>query len=52
MKFKEFGVELDDKLAETLLTLVREKAVDCKRHLFDKELMYIYYQQTEGKKKK
>lgn len=52
MKFNEFGLSLDDALAETLLTIVREKAVEYKRHLFDKELMYIYYNQTEGKKKK
>jgi hypothetical protein len=30
------------------LMLVREKAVECKRHLFDKELMYIYYQKMQG----
>jgi homocitrate synthase NifV len=51
MKFSEFGIELDENLAEILLRLVREKAVECKRHLFDKELMYIYYQKIEGKGK-
>jgi len=48
MKFSEFGIDLDDNLAEILLTLVREKAVECKRHLFDKELMYLYYQNMHG----
>jgi homocitrate synthase NifV len=48
VKFSEFGIDLDDKMAEALLTLVREKAVELKRHLFDKELMYIYYQKMQG----
>ncbi|MCG9479759.1 MAG: homocitrate synthase family protein [Actinomycetia bacterium] len=41
-KFKEFGIDLTDKEANDLLTLAREMAVDLKRPLFDKELMYIY----------
>ncbi|MEK7849587.1 MAG: homocitrate synthase [Candidatus Omnitrophota bacterium] len=49
MKFKEFGIDLEDPLAETILTVVREKAVEYKRNLFDKEIMYIYYNQTERK---
>ncbi|MBI5555426.1 MAG: homocitrate synthase [Elusimicrobia bacterium] len=49
MKFREFGIDLDDHLAEAILTIVREKAVEYKRHLFDKEIMYIYYSQTERK---
>lgn len=52
MKFKEFGIDLDDPLAETILTVVREKAVEYKRNLFDKEIMYIYYSQTERKGEK
>ena len=52
MKFKEFNIDLDDALAETILAVVRGKAVEYKRHLFDKELMYIYYMQTERKKEK
>ncbi len=51
VKFSEFGIDLDDRLGEILLRIVREKAVEYKRHLFDKELMYIYYSQTEGRGK-
>lgn len=47
MKFREFGVELDDKMSEKLLEIVRQKTIEYKRPLFDKELMLIYYQ--EGK---
>lgn len=52
LKFKEFGIDLDDSLAESILTEVREKAVEYKRNLFDKEIMYIYYGQTEKKSRK
>ncbi|MDP3788828.1 MAG: homocitrate synthase [Candidatus Omnitrophota bacterium] len=52
MKFKEFGIDLDETLAEKILKIVREKAVELKRHLFDKELMYIYYSETGALKKK
>ena len=52
MKFKEFNIDLDDTLAESILEVVRKKAVEYKRHLFEKELMYIYYMQTERKKEK
>ena len=41
-KFKEFGIELTQEESAELLTLAREMAVDMKRALFDKELMYIY----------
>jgi homocitrate synthase NifV len=41
-KFKEYGIELTDEEANGLLTKVRENAVEFKRALFDKELMYIY----------
>ena len=51
-KFLEFGIKLDDGLAEAILTAVRERAVDVKRALFDKELMYIYYEKTKGFNKK
>lgn len=46
MKFKEFGIDLNDELAEKMLEQVRKQAVEAKRSLFDKELMYIYYQET------
>lgn len=42
-KFKEFGIDIDDSLASEILEAVRKKAVEVKRLLFDKELMYIYY---------
>tara|TARA_B100000315_G_C14563767_1_gene581874 strand:+ start:792 stop:1937 length:1146 start_codon:yes stop_codon:yes gene_type:complete len=47
-KFKEFGIDLDKDLAEIILKKVREKAVETKRTLFDKELMLIYYSETKG----
>lgn len=46
-KFKEFGIDLDKDLAEEILKTVREKAVEHKRPLFDKELMYIYYSHSK-----
>ncbi len=41
-KFKEYGIELDDAMAEKILARVRSEAIKRKRHLFDKELMLIY----------
>jgi homocitrate synthase NifV len=41
-KFREYGRELRDEQAEEILKQVRALAVDVKRSLFDKELMYIY----------
>lgn len=42
MKFNEYGIELKQSEAETILAKVRSTAVDLKRPLFDKELRYIY----------
>jgi len=42
MKFKEYGIDLTDEEAQNILTEVRRLAVELKRALFDKELMYIY----------
>lgn len=42
LKFKEYGIDLDDKEAASLLAKIRAEAVDLKRSLFDKELVYIY----------
>lgn len=39
---KEYGKEISNDEAEELLKRVRSFAVDMKRSLFDKELMYIY----------
>jgi len=41
-KFQEFGLELTQADCDGILALVRETAVELKRALFDKELMYIY----------
>jgi homocitrate synthase NifV len=41
-KFQEFGIELSKGDAEAILGMVRSTAVELKRALFDKELMYIY----------
>ena len=48
-KFKEFGIELTINEANDVLALSRAMAVDLKRPLFDKELMYIY-KDYEGRK--
>ncbi|NPV09431.1 MAG: homoaconitate hydratase, partial [Anaerolineae bacterium] len=51
-KFKEFGVELTQEESAEILALAREMAVDLKRALFDKELMYIYrdYQRRKNRR--
>src|SRR5659263_118082 len=41
-KFQEFGLELTQADCDGVLALVRKTAVELKRALFDKELMYIY----------
>lgn len=43
-KFSEYGIEIDEEVAGKILEKVREKAVEVKRPLFDKELMQIYYE--------
>ncbi len=48
-KFKEFGIDLTDKDANEMLALARSMAVDLKRILFDKELMYIYKEYKQKK---
>ncbi|ATW23459.1 homocitrate synthase family protein [Candidatus Formimonas warabiya] len=42
MKFNEYGITLDDEEAGEILPRIRAAAVDLKRSLFDKELVYIY----------
>jgi len=42
MKFKEFGIELEDDDCREILRLSRKMAVELKRGLFGKELMNIY----------
>jgi len=42
MKFVEYGIELSSDEARKLLPLVRKKAVQLKRALFDKELAELH----------
>ena len=49
-KFRnEYGIEMSEEEAEEMLARVRAFAVDMKRSLFDKELMYIYEDLQRGK---
>ncbi len=41
-KFAEFGISLTEPESEAILDHVRNKAIELKRDLFDKELMQIY----------
>ena len=49
VKFREYGIELSEEEAEVILKHVRATAVQLKRALFDKELVYIYEDFKEGK---
>ena len=50
-KFDEqFGIELDADMANDLLERVRAAAVELKRPLFDKELILLYNEVTNGSK--
>jgi len=51
VKFKEYGIDLDGETAATLLADVRKQAVELKRALFDKELMYIYRDYVKSQEK-
>ncbi|GFP18525.1 homocitrate synthase NifV [Candidatus Hakubella thermalkaliphila] len=48
-KFREYGIELSEEEAEVILRHVRATAIQLKRALFDKELVYIYEDFKEGK---
>ncbi len=52
VKFQEYGIELSNEQARELLAEVRKVAVELKRALFDKELMYIYKDIRSKKRKK
>jgi homocitrate synthase NifV len=52
LKFMEYGIILGDEDAAELLPMVRSFAVDMKRILFDKELMYIYEDFLRDRNKK
>jgi homocitrate synthase NifV len=42
LKFHEYGIDLSDEEAVEMLPRVRAAAIELKRSLFDKELLYIY----------
>lgn len=42
LKFNEYGIEVTKEEAAELLPRVRQMAIELKRALFDKELIYIY----------
>ncbi len=42
-KFKEYGILLNEEEAKEILEKVRSMAIQLKRALFDKELVYIYH---------
>ncbi len=50
-KFMEYGTALDEKEARELLVLVRAKAIEVKRSLFDKELVSLYEQYVKERGK-
>jgi homocitrate synthase NifV len=47
-KFEEFGITLTDEEANDILSRARRMAVQVKRSLFDKELIYIYQDYLRG----
>lgn len=47
-KYKEFGLEIDEKTANEILAIVRKTSIELKRSLFDKELIYIYDEYLNG----
>ncbi|MCK4268033.1 MAG: homocitrate synthase [Actinomycetia bacterium] len=49
-KFKEYGIELSSEEAQAILEVVRRVAIQLKRALFDKEIMYIYHDRVEKQK--
>ncbi len=51
VKFREYGIELTEEEARDILKEVRAAAVELKRALFDKELMYIYKDYLKRRKK-
>jgi homocitrate synthase NifV len=51
LKFDEYGIEVTREEAAELLPRVRSMAIELKRVLFDKELIYIYNDWKSEKKK-
>ncbi|NLC10772.1 MAG: homocitrate synthase [Firmicutes bacterium] len=52
IKFMEYGINLSDEEAAELLPMIRKAAVEIKRPLFDKELVYIYEDYMHKKREK
>ncbi|MDZ4655371.1 MAG: homocitrate synthase [Coriobacteriia bacterium] len=50
LKFNEYGIELSREQAAEMLPRVRTMAIELKRALFDKELVYIYQDWKAEKK--
>lgn len=50
-KFKEYGITLSAEEAQEILVRVRKIAVELKRSLFDKELVYIYEDYLQKREK-
>lgn len=50
-KFQEYGISLSKEEANEILARVRVAAIELKRPLFDKELVYIYEDYLNEKKK-
>ncbi|MFZ3171757.1 MAG: homocitrate synthase [Carboxydocellales bacterium] len=48
-KFSQYGVVITDEEANAILPKIRSTAVDLKRILFDKEIIYIYEEYLENK---
>jgi len=49
-KFHEYGIHITDEEAVEMLARVRNAAIDLKRSLFDKELVYMYEDYSSSKK--
>jgi homocitrate synthase NifV len=50
-KFREYGIEISDDQAKKVLKYARSLAIDMKRALFDKEIIYIYEELVNKEKK-
>ncbi|MGD0153725.1 MAG: homocitrate synthase [Thermacetogeniaceae bacterium] len=48
-KFEEYGHHLTDEEAKDILVYVKKASVELKRHLFDKELVFIYEDYLKAK---
>lgn len=46
----EYGIEMDEQTAKEVLVKVRDKSIEVKRSLFDKEIMCLYEEYLQEKK--